>query len=217
MSYLGQKTVLMGRDCEALDILINMHAEGTPLKILDATYGKGTMWKKCGFSPDVRMDIRSLPNVNLVGDFTIMKDVGSGSMDVIVFDPPHLPTHAASENSSKIWEDRYGITGKDELRKGDNVSPMFALFLKRAKEVLTPNGIILAKIADLVHNHRYQWQQFDFIKAVFEAGMTPCDMLIKVDPQAGRLKSSKWKKQSHFRKGHCYWIVVRKGKRCERP
>jgi hypothetical protein len=47
---------------------------------------------------------------------------------------------------------------------------------------------VLAKIADLVHNHRYQWQQVDFINAVREVGMTPCDMMIKCDPCAGNLE-----------------------------
>jgi ubiquinone/menaquinone biosynthesis C-methylase UbiE len=157
----------------------------------------------CGdFPQDVRADFRAMP----------FRD---GSFDVIVFDPPHLPTNAASENSSRIWETRYGITGSDEMREADNVSAMFAPFLVEAKRVLRPEGIVLAKIADLVHNHKYQWQQVDFVNAARAAGTTACDMMIKSDPKAGNLKSSKWKNVKHLRKNHSYWIVVRNSSRCE--
>lgn len=46
-------------------------------------------------------------------------------------------------------------------------------------------------------------------------GLTPCDLVVKVDPCGGNLKSSKWESAHHLRNQHCYWIVVRKG-RCER-
>ena len=88
-------------------------------------------------------------------------------------------------------------------------------FSKFEGTVLKIGGIVLAKIADIVHNHHYQWQQVDFINAVREVGMTPCDMMIKCDPCAGSLQSSKWNNVKHLRKAHCYWIVVRNSKRCE--
>lgn len=89
------------------------------------------------------------------------------------------------------------------------------LFFKEAKRILKENGIVLAKIADIVHNHKYQWQHVDFIIAAREIGLTPCDMIIKADPNAGNLSSSKWKNIKHVRKAHCYWIVCRSGT-CER-
>ena len=100
-------------------------------------------------------------------------------------------------------------------RDGDNVGELFEPFLKDASRVLKPGGIILAKVADLVHNHRYHFQHVMFINAVQSCGMTPCDLMIKCDPNAGNLKSSKWESVKHFRKAHCYWIVVRNSDRCE--
>lgn len=212
------RTVLQGRDHEALEILIALHAvrTGKRLAILDATCNQGTMWRDCTYAPTVRMDIDPLHALDVVGDFTAMP-FEAGSFDVVVFDPPHLPTHAASKNSSKIWKRRYGITEEGAGREEDNVSGMFMPFLVEAERVLRPGGIVLAKIADLVHNHRYQWQQVAFVLAVEQVpGLSPCDMLIKADPNAGSLMSSKWQNPKHLRKAHCYWIVVRKG-RCERP
>jgi SAM-dependent methyltransferase len=171
------------------------------------------MWKGTQFSP-TKMDIDPQFNLDVVANFYDMP-FSDKSFDVIVFDPPHLPVASASENSSGIWRDTYGLTNSGAGREGDNISGMFLGFAKEAKRVLKPGGIVLAKIADLVHNHRYQWQQVDFVNAIRQVEMTPCDMMIKCDPCAGNLKSSKWKNVKHLRKSHCYWIVVRNSKKCE--
>lgn len=205
------KSVLFGKDCEALATLLPMHCPTTEPKILDVTYNEGVMWKGLSYRPTT-MDIDPSFSTDVVGDFTSIP-FPDASFDVIVFDPPHLPTAAASEHSSKIWERRYGITA--ERNKSDHVGAYFHPFLLEAKRVLRDDGIVLAKIADLTHNHRYQWQHVLFINTVIEAGMTPCDMLIKVDPNAGNLTSSKWENAYHLRKAHCYWIVVRNSDKCE--
>jgi hypothetical protein len=205
------KSLLLGKDYEALTILLPMHCRVSAPEILDVTYNKGTMWQGTDYKP-TRMDIDSSFEVDIVGDFTEIP-FPSACFDVLVFDPPHLPIAAATEHSSKMWEKRYGITAERE--KADHVGAYFLPFLLEAKRVLRKDGIILAKIADLTHNHRYQWQHVTFINAVQEVGMTACDMLIKGDPNAGNLKSSKWKNTYHLRKAHCYWIVVRNSEKCE--
>lgn len=211
MDGIRYESVLYGTDSEVLPILISLHAKSEP-NILDCTYNVGNIWKGTNYKP-LRMDIDSSFDLDVVGDFRNMP-FSDASFDIILFDPPHLPSSAASPNSSKIWEKRYGIN--NEGRKGDNVSELFLPFLKEAKRVLADDGIVLCKISDLIHNHCYQWQHVDFINACRDVGLIPCDMMIKCDPKAGNLKSSKWKKVYHLRKAHCYWIVVRKGT-CERP
>ena len=207
------RTVLNGKDVEAIDILISIHCAVHEPKILDCTYNAGKMWKGSRYTP-TRMDIDVQHTLDVVGDCTHMP-FADQTYDIIVFDPPHLPVAAASAHSSRIWERQYGITATGVGREGDNVSGMFLPFLLEAKRVLKQGGVILAKIADLVHNHRYQWQQVDFINSVRQSQMTPCDMLIKCDPSAGNLQSSKWANVKHLRKAHCYWIVVRNSAKCE--
>jgi hypothetical protein len=148
----------------------------------------------------------------VTGDFTAMP-FAANSFHVVVFDPPHLPTAAASENSSLIWEKRYGITSEGAGREGDNICGMFRPFLREAHRVLVNGGIVLAKLADIVHNHRYQWQMVDFVVAARELGLTPCDLMIKTRKTG--LVSSKWKRVKHLRRRHSYWVVVRNSKRCE--
>jgi len=203
------RSVLAGNDSQALDILLRLHAPPSPT-ILDCTWGRGVMWRKITLQPHIKTDRQILDGVNCVADFRALP-FQKDSVDVIVFDPPHLPADADSPRSSKILSGPYG-TGPP----GDNVSRLFDPFLQEAKRVLQPEGIILAKIADLVHNHRYQWQHVSFIEAARRSGMTPCDCLIKVNSPSGNLISGKWRTQYHLRKAHCYWIVVRNSHRCER-
>jgi hypothetical protein len=201
-------------DSRIIAALLVMHSPKQDPFIVDCTYCDGIMWNGCSYQPDWKIDNRDIAGIDAVDDFTKLESVKSA--DVLVFDPPHLPTHAASEQSSKIWEHRYGITDSGEGREGDNVSGLFIPFLLAARRVLSDNGIVLAKIADLTHNHRYQWQHIEFVKACEEQGFTACDMVIKWS-RAGNLKSSKWVNTYHARKSHSFWIVARKGDKCERP
>lgn len=207
-------SVVLGRDRDVIPRLLEVHALPNPV-ILDATFNRGVMWKQSGLVPDRTLDIDEQFDTTDTGDCRAMP-YPDESFDVIAFDPPHLPVAAASAGSSGMWRTRYGITAHGDYREGDNVSPLFVDFLTEAKRVLKPNGIVIAKIADLVHNHRYQWQHVDFVRAAEQVGLTPCDVVVKVDPAGKNLKSSKWQNIRHFRRAHCYWIVVRKG-RCERP
>lgn len=204
------ESVSSGKDVEIIDVLLQIHSISDPL-ILDCTHNSGKMWKNSSYKP-IRMDINSMFSLDVAADFMKMPFMDC-CFDVVVFDPPFLPTNAASKNSSKIWEKQYGLTAEGKGREGDNVSDMFFPFLIEAKRILKKNGIILTKIADIIHNHRYQWQQVDFVNAVKDVGMTPCDMLIKI--RNNKLQSSKWKQIKHLRRQHSYWIVVRNSLKCE--
>lgn len=209
------QSVVFGRDTDVLPILIRLHSSVADPQILDCTYNKGVMWKGLRYNV-ASLDIDPRHGTDYVGDCRDMAFIDR-HFDILVFDPPHLPTAAATTGSSNVWRERYGITDQEGMgRDGDNVSEMFLPFLHSAKSVLRHGGIILAKLADLTHNHRYQWQHVDFIQAAQLAGMTPCDLLIKIDPSAGQMQSGKWQHPKHFRKTHCYWIVIRNSTRCER-
>ena len=208
-------SVVIGRDRDVIPLLLSVHAVDDP-RILDVTYNRGVMWKGTDYSPH-RSDVsrEMSPDADTIADCRALPFAG-GSFDVIAFDPPHLPNAAASANSSGIQRAQYGLTSDGDYRQGDNINPLFVDFLTEARRVLSPEGIVIAKLADLVHNHRYQWQHVAFINAAESLGMTVCDAIIKADPTAGNLKSSKWQRVNHFRRGHCYWLVVRPSRRCER-
>lgn len=198
-------SVVLGRDKDVLPLLFQVHSVSNP-SILDCTYNKGRMWKGTPYEP-VRMDIDPKYDLDVVGDFRKMPFPDS-SFDVIVFDPPFLPTAAGNTTLYTKFE----VHNSD--CHGDNVSELFLPFLEEAKRVLRDEGVVFGKIGDLVHNHKYQWQSVDFINSVKKVGLTPCDVIVKVDPSAGHIKDKRWVNVRHFRKKHVFWFVVRKGK-CE--
>lgn len=104
------------------------------------------------------------------------------------------------------------VCGKEQ---GWTLSYLYPPFLQQALRVLKPEGLLLAKITDMVNNHRSRWAHCDFMRMAEEAGFTVCDMIIKV--RNGPMMSTKWKRAHHARKRHCFWIVCRKSSRCELP
>ena len=79
--------------------------------------------------------------------------------------------------------------------------------------VLIDEGLLLAKITDYVHNHRYQWAHMKLIEAGQQIGFTACDCIIKVRNEP--IIDPKWKTAHHNRRQHCYWIIFRKSDCCE--
>ena len=215
MSAPRPLSIVMGRDKDVIPQLLATHAVENP-RIVDVTFNRGVMWKGTGITP-VRVDVsrEMSPDADHIADCRDLP-FGDNSFDVVAFDPPHLPNASGSIGSSGIERAQYGLTGVNDFGNGDNIHPLFAPFLVEARRVLSPDGIVVAKLADLVHNHRYQWQHVAFINAATSLGMTVCDVVIKADPAAANLKSSKWDRVYHFRRAHCYWLVVRPGTRCER-
>lgn len=204
------KSVILGRDNDVLDQLFEFYTH-PPGKIVDVTCNRRRMWKGLNTEGVVFCDVDEKVNPDVVCDFRKLPFLDS-EVSVLVFDPPHLPSAAGTDKSLKHFVDNYGL--KNTL-KGDNINGFFKPFLEEANRVLVQDGLIFCKLADFVHNHKYQWSLVDFIEAVRSFPfLTPTDLIIKRDPCAGNLTSGKWVNSFHARKSHCYFIVVRKGK-CE--
>lgn len=204
------RSVIEGRDPDVLDSLFGFYSR-PPGKVVDVTCNARRMWAGlcadgvtfCDNDPDMKPDV--------VCDFAATP-FDSGSVSVIVFDPPHLPAAAGSEKSDHEFGTRFGL--RNTVR-GDNISSVFGPFLKEAVRILVDDGLVFAKLCDFVHNHRYQWSLVDFVTEVRATpGLTATDLIIKRDPSAGNLASGRWERSHHARRSHCWWVVVRKG-RCE--
>lgn len=205
-------SVMDARDPEVLRLMLDFYA-WPAAQVLDVTANERRMWKGVEHPGGITYaDIDPAMKPDIIADFRALP-CEAESYDVIVFDPPHLPAAAASPESMGRFVANYGL---GHAPKGDNIAAYFAPFLKEAARVLRPEGLVFAKLKDFVHNHSYQWMLAEFVHAVWQQpGLTPCDLIVKRDPNGGGLKSSKWVKVHHVRNAHCWWIVVRKG-RCER-
>jgi hypothetical protein len=212
LNYRPIMSLFHDTDARVIEAMLAFYAPDAQT-IIDTTCNTRRFWKGstrtvicCDLDPAVQPDLvaswEALP-------FT------DGSVDVLVFDPPHLPTDADSPNASKMYVKKFGATADRPLAVGSNVSRTFNGFLREAKRVLKNDGLVIAKIADLIHDHRYQWQHVDFILAAREHGLTPCDLIVNGHPSAGHLKSGRWQRASHARKSHVYFILLRNSNRCE--
>jgi SAM-dependent methyltransferase len=201
------ESVWLGRDAPLLDAMFAFYAPSAQ-RIIDVCCNERRMWNKAETAKRVvGYDIDPAMQPDVVAAWHSMPDA-DGTVDVLVYDPPHLPLAGASAKCMPRLVKDHGI-GRSV--KGDNIEALHADFLTEAARVLKPDGLIFAKIKDYVHNHKYQWNLAMFTDAVRAAGLTPCDVIIKIDPSGGRMISSKWINAHHAKNRHCFWAVVRKG------
>lgn len=204
------ESVHIGRDGPLIDKMLAFYAPSAK-RVIDVCCNARRIWKHSEAAEMVvGYDIDPSVQPDVVCSWDDLPD-GDDTVDVLVYDPPHLPLAAASAKSSQTFASRFGL-GRSV--KGDNISEVHMPFLLEARRVLKVDGLIFAKIKDYIHNHKYQWNLELFNAAVRTAGLTPCDLIIKRDPAAGNMKSGRWQKAHHARNVHCFWVVVRKG-RCE--
>lgn len=207
--YVPLASVWYGEDAELLEKLLNFYPRRKPRRILDATVNCGRFWK--GSKRQVTgLDIDPRYRPTVVGDNTNMP-FPNESFDVVVYDPPHIPNQG--KDKSKDFNTRFGLVLRSSKENHYTFSHTFPPFIKEAYRVLKPEGILLCKIADYVHDHRYQWAHIEFIIAAREANLTPCDCIIKI--RKGPIVDPRWKRAHHSRRQHCYWLVFRKSKKCE--
>jgi SAM-dependent methyltransferase len=208
-TYDPLPSVWFGEDSELLDKMLNFYPRKRPKDILDSTVNGGRFWRGLEWKI-VGMDIDPNHHPDVVGDNTDMP-FGDASFDVVVYDPPHIPNQG--KDHSKDFNTRFGLTLKSPKEEGYSFAFMYPPFVKEAYRVLRPEGILLCKIADYVHGHRYQWAHIDLIQAASKVGFCPCDCIVKV--RRGPIIDPRWKKAHHARRQHCYWLIFRKSKKCE--
>ena len=211
-TYEPLSSVWEGNDPELLEAMFSFYAEIPPEPILDATYNAGRFWKG-STRQVVSMDIDAQYKPAIVGDNRIMKGVGSESFGVVVYDPPHVGPQGR-DKSKKRFDVDFGARVECGKEHNWNLSYLYPPFLHQAMRVLKPRGLLLAKITDMVNNHKSKWPHVDFMRMAEAEGFTVCDLIVKV--RTGPMQSNKWKEAHHARKRHCFWIVCRKSTSCER-
>ncbi len=211
-TYAPLSSVWEGTDGQLIEAMFGFYANIPPEPILDATYNAGRFWKGSKRLV-ISMDIDPQYKPDIVGDNRKMVGVPAEKFGVVVYDPPHVGPQGR-DKSKKRFDVDFGATVECGKEHDWNLSYLYPDFLKQAKRVLKPNGLLLAKITDMVNNHKSRWPHRDFMKMAEDAGFIVCDLIIKV--RKGPMVSSKWKEAHHARKRHCFWIVCRKSDDCER-
>lgn len=207
--YRPLPSVWTGSDAALLERMLDFYPRSRPRRILDSTINVGRFWVGSDRSV-VGIDIDARHKPALAADNTRMP-FGDATFDVVVYDPPHVPNQG--KDRTKDFNRRFGLVLKSSASQGYSFSHTFPPFLSEAWRVLVPEGVLLCKIADYVHGHRFQWAHVEVINAATALGFTACDCIIKV--RRGPITDPRWKKAHHARRNHCYWLVFRKSRKCE--
>jgi hypothetical protein len=207
--YVPLPSVWTGEDAELLNKLLTFYPRKQPRLILDATVNEGRFWRGSKRRViGIDNDGRYKPTV--VADNTVTP-FSDGLFDVVVYDPPHIPNQGGDKQ--KDFHDRFGLGQKSPKENGYAFTHTFPPFVKEAHRILKNEGVLLAKITDYIHHHRYQWAHVELVQAARDAGFQACDCIVKI--RKGPIIDPKWKVAHHTRRQHCYWLVFRKSKKCE--
>jgi SAM-dependent methyltransferase len=208
-TYAPLPSVWDGEDSELLERMLDFYPHEPPRRILDATVNGGRFWRGSK-RKIIGMDISPSHRPCVVGDNMRMPFRG-GVFDVVVYDPPHIPNQG--KDKQKDFNTRFGLGERSPKERGYSFSYLYPLFVKEARRVLKPDGVLLCKIADYIHNHRYQWAHLELIHAAVAEGFCACDCIVKV--RTAPIIDPKWAVAHHSRRQHCYWLVFRKSASCE--
>jgi SAM-dependent methyltransferase len=208
-TYQPLSSVWYGTDAELLEKMLTFYPRKAPKRILDATVNSGRFWEG-SVRPVVGLDIDPKHRPDVVADNRKMpfKD---HCFEVVIYDPPHIPNQG--KDRRKDFNTRFGLVLKSPAANGYNFSHLYPPFLREAYRVLRPEGILLCKIADYIHGHRFQWAHVELMKTAIEVGFTACDCIVKI--RQGPIVDPRWKTAHHARRHHCYWLVFRKSDKCE--
>lgn len=196
-------------DAELLEQLLSFYPHKEPRLILDATVNGARFWRGSS-RPVVGLDIDPKHRPMVCADNAAMP-FGASTFDVVVYDPPHIPNQG--RDRSKDFNTRFGLGARSAKEQGYTFVHTYPAFMREAWRVLIDDGLLLCKIVDYVHNHRYQWAHIELILAGQAVGFTACDCVIKV--RKGSIIDPKWKHAHHTRRQHSYWIIFRKSHYCE--
>jgi len=207
--YSPLGSVWEGEDSELLELMLGFYPRSRPERILDATVNGGRFWRGSR-RPVLGIDIDIHQRPGIVADNTQMP-FADAAFDVVVYDPPHIPNQG--KDNEKDFNVRFGLVLRSSKENQYTFAHTYPPFVSEAYRVLKPEGILLCKITDYIHHHRYNWAHIDFIAAARDAGFRACDCIVKV--RKGPIIDPKWKNAHHSRRQHCYWLVFRKSVKCE--
>lgn len=207
--YNPLPSVWEGEDAELLERLLQFYPRRAPRRILDATLNGGRFWRGSKRKV-IGLDIERSHRPMVVADNT-RAPFKDGFFDVVVYDPPHIPNQG--KDHQKDFNVRFGLGARSPKERGYTFSHTYPPFVREAHRILRPEGVLLCKITDYIHDHRYQWAHVELVQAAKDAGFKACDCIIKV--RKGPIIDPKWKVAHHSRRQHCYWLVFRKSDKCE--
>lgn len=197
--------------------------------IADVTFGQGVFWNKVDISKYriVASDLylkeetkKRFPTLN-IRDGVDCKSLpyNNASLDALVLDPPYMEgfyrrdeeqVGGAGTHSSfrKAYSSGKMAEGGLRAKYHDAVTETYVRASIEAYRVLREGGIFIVKCQDEVSANKQRLTHIEIITACEQLGFYVEDIFVVV--RNNRPVVSRLKKQSHARKNHSYFIVMRK-------
>lgn len=173
--------------------------------VVDVTYGKGNFWTV--FRPQ-----NLVAHDKFVGDGVDFRELPEldESVDVVVFDPPHMPQGGRENPSAKDFLDRYGLY--DGPKTKAEVDLLYADGMSEAHRVLKPSGRLFVKCLDYINGGAFVQGRHTVVTTAHFVGFEQVDEFIhhsgrKIQPNK---RNGKPVVQVHSRRSHSFLCVFQK-------
>jgi hypothetical protein len=193
------ESVQVGTNADLIAALADLYlSDGS---VLDVTYGRGKWWDR--FRPD---DFRGHDLATDGVDFTQLP-YADGSWDVVVYDPPYVPTGSPTTNAAALagHRDRYGIAG---YRNMPDLDALIRAGLSEACRVA--RRWVLVKCADYTAGQNLVLGHVKVLGWVTELGWV-CQDLVVHWSGTGPGGHNIWTPR-RTRRAHSYLLVLKPGK-----
>lgn len=175
---------------------------------LDCTYSKGVFWKNLP-KPKIKSDLIPCCDDVIEADSENLP-FEDGSMNSIMYDPPFIisgKSYKSNKEGSSIIAKRF--EGYDTY---ESLTENYYKTLTELYRVCSDGGLVVMKCQDTVSGGKNHFTHVMVMKMAYEIGFYPRDLFILIAKSRINSFGTKWSKQVHARKHHCYFWVFEKVK-----
>ncbi len=206
------QAAVVGDSSDIFPTILQLYARQDS-RIADVTYGTGVFWRRI---PDDQYKTRYLSDIQTGTDARHLP-YSSGSLELLVFDPPYLrpsgdSTYQTSEHQA--FRSYYKVgegAPPEETPEGKWHEALLSFYFEGFKEharVLCDNGVYVVKCQDEVCANRQRLTHVELIRHYEAAGFVVEDLFMLV--RAAKAGVSRCVRQLHARKNLSFFIVARK-------
>jgi hypothetical protein len=175
---------------------------------LDCTYSRGLFWKGLP-QPKIKTDLDPVTEDTIQADSEHLP-FEDNSMKSVMWDPPFVisgKSYKENKDGSSVTAKRFqGYTTYDKLTEN------YYNTLKELYRICEKDGLVVMKLMDTVSGGKNHLTHVMVVNMAMKIGFYPRDLFILVAKMRINSFGSKWHKQEHARKHHCYYLILEKTK-----
>lgn len=172
--------------------------------VLDATWGRGRFWTK--YRHPGRFIAHDLAVDGV--DFTQSPEA-DGTVDVWVFDPPHIAPGGRATSTIPAFNGAYGLAAAPRTPAG--VFDLYGAGMKEGSRLVRSGGLLAVKCMNGVTSGRKQWAHEHVVSTGRDLGLERWGELILVRPSPGPQPAHQ--RQVHAYNRHSFLCIFRSPRR----